>query len=83
MTIYGENEEGYSDVLIAPVLINGLDTVSGKRTVPAGEITLSYEKKDGKIDFVICIPDGLTAEFRFGDTKQNLAVGENRISCAL
>lgn len=42
-----------------------------------------YEKKDSKIDFVVCIPDGLTAEFRFGDTKQNLAVGENRISCTL
>ena len=85
--ILGIREEadkaGYNDILIAPVLIDGLDTVNGKRTVPAGEITISYEKKDGKIDFVVCIPDGLTAEFRVGDTKQNLAVGENRISCAL
>ena len=85
--ILGIREEadkaGYSDILIAPVMIDGLDTVSGKRTVPAGEITVSYEKKNGNVDFVIMIPENLKAEFRFGETQQNLTAGENRISCAL
>ena len=73
----------YSDVLIAPALIDGLDTVSGKRGVPAGEIALSYEKRDGRIELVITIPTGVKATFRFAEVEQVLNVGENRITVAI
>ena len=35
------------------------------------------------MEFVIVIPENLRATFRFGDTEQLLAAGENRICCAL
>ena len=85
--ILGIREEadkaGYSDILIAPVLIEGLDTVSGKRTVPAGEITVSYEKKAGYMDFTVTIPEHLNAVFCFGDKEIILDAGENRITAAI
>ncbi|MBQ7983064.1 MAG: family 78 glycoside hydrolase catalytic domain, partial [Clostridia bacterium] len=84
--ILGIREEadkaGYDDILIAPVLVDGLDTVSGKRCVPAGEISVSYEKKNGYADFVIVIPENLNAVFRFGDKEIILDAGENCITAA-
>jgi len=85
--ILGIREEadkaGYDDILIAPMLVDGLDTVSGKRCVPAGEISVSYEKKNGYVDFVIVIPENLNAVFRFGDKEIILDAGENCITAAI
>ena len=78
-----EGKAGYSDILITPVLIDGLSTVSGKRTVPAGEITVSYEKKNGYVDFVIDIPENLNAVFRFGDQEIMLDAGENSVTVTI
>lgn len=77
------DQAGYQNILIEPVLVDGLDTVSGKRTVPAGEISLSYEKKNGYADFVITIPENLNAVFRFGDKEIILDAGENCITAAI
>ncbi|MBQ7298304.1 MAG: family 78 glycoside hydrolase catalytic domain [Clostridia bacterium] len=75
-----EGKAGYSDIVIAPVLIDGLNTVSGKRCVPAGEVTVSYEKKNGHADFVIDIPENLNAVFRFGEKEILLDAGENSVT---
>ena len=76
-------EAGYTNILIAPVCIDGLNTVCGKRTVPAGEITVQYKKSAESIEFVITVPENLRAMFRFADKEQLLAAGETRISCKL
>ena len=77
------DQAGYDNILIAPAWIDGLDTVSGKRTVPAGEITVHYEKKAGYIDFAVTVPENLNAIFRFGDKEIILDAGENCITAAI
>ena len=70
---------GYNEIIIAPVMVNGLNQVSAKRTVPMGEVTVSYEKTTEAVDFVITIPENLCAEFRYGEKTVKLAAGENRL----
>ena len=78
-----EGKAGYQDVVIAPVMAEGLNRISAKRTVPAGAVTVVYEKKEGMVDFVITIPENLHAVFRFGDRETVLKSGENRFSEAV
>lgn len=74
-----ENTAGYSELVIAPVLVNALEWVHGKRTLPAGDVSVSYEKKNGSADFVILLPEKLSAVFFCGDCRMDLHSGENRI----
>ncbi|MGM9625784.1 MAG: family 78 glycoside hydrolase catalytic domain [Eubacteriales bacterium] len=78
-----DGKAGYQDVIIAPVMAEGLNRISAKRTVPAGTITVAYEKKEGTVDFVITVPENLHAVFRFGDRETVLKQGENRFSEAV
>lgn len=70
---------GYSEIVIAPVLGKTLNRLSGKRVLPQGEVSVSYEKNGGQVDFVITLPDNLPAVFRFGGHELKLHAGENQI----
>ena len=74
-----EGSAGYSEPVIAPVLVDALECVRGKRTLPAGEVSVSYVKKDGFADFVIRLPEKLSADFSCGACRTVLHGGENRI----
>ncbi len=74
---------GYKNLVIAPVLVEEINTLSGKRVLPKGEVSVSYEKADGKVSFTIIIPEGQEAEFIFGETKMPLSAGENKITLDL
>lgn len=71
---------GYTDITIAPVIVNGVNTLSGHRTLPAGKVSLSYEKSEGGISFCISIPEGQKAEFVYGENTYPLSAGENRFT---
>ncbi len=68
----------YRELVIEPVLVEKLSRASGSRVLPAGEISVAYEKKDGGVEFVIVIPEGVTAKFKLGELECPLEVGENR-----
>jgi hypothetical protein len=78
-----EGSSGFDDLIIAPVLVDEINHLSGKRVLPKGEVSVSYEKKDGKASFTITIPNGQNAEFISGETKMPLSPGENKFTLDL
>ena len=42
--------------------VDGLDFASGHITTPKGEVSVSYEKIDGKTRLEVEIPDGIVAQ---------------------
>ena len=78
-----EGVVGYEKIVIRPQLTEKLNQVSGSRAVPAGKVSMSYEKKEQIVDWVITIPDHLEAVFEFGGEKRQLIPGENRFSTVL
>lgn len=68
---------GYRDIVIAPVPVSSLSHVCGKRLLPQGEVSVSWEKIDDKIRFSIQIPDGVHAVLSFGGERLALQAGEN------
>ncbi len=69
--------EGYRAIVVAPVMVDLLERVSGKRTLPKGEVCVSYEKKDGKVVFHVTLPADLPAKFLWKDKEIVLGAGEN------
>ena len=64
---------GYEKVIISPAIVDGLDRASGHITTVRGKISVSYEKKDGKIRFEVFADPSIDAEFRFGEIKEKFA----------
>ena len=73
-----EGTVGYEKVLIRPRLTEKLNQVSGSRMVSAGKVSVSYEKKQSGVEWIIGIPEDLEAVFRLGDEERRLQPGENR-----
>lgn len=72
-----DGKAGYRDIVIAPVPVDSLKRVSGRRGLPQGDVSVSWEKADGKVRFSIQIPDGTQAVLRFGGDNLALHTGEN------
>lgn len=77
------DKAGYGDILIAPVIVDGIDTLEATRTVPAGAVKVAYEKQNGSVAFTVTVPAGVKAEFRLGETQRALDAGENVFTVAL
>lgn len=67
----------YREVEIAPVLVDGLNRISGFRTLPAGKVSVRYEKTDAGVSLMVTLPEGLPAVLNFGGRKYALQSGEN------
>ncbi len=74
---------GYGELVIAPVIARGINRLRAMRTIPAGEVTVAYEKAGETVDFRIVIPSGVSATFRCGDTERALDAGENVFTATL
>lgn len=68
---------GYSEIVIAPVLVNNVNRIEGYRTLKSGKVSVSYDKKDGNITFNIETPENLQADFVFGGKTYKLSQGKN------
>lgn len=66
---------GYKHLEISPVTVDGLNRVSGM----AHGTKVSYVKEDSLVKFEIEIPDGISADFVFGDLRKTLSAGKNLI----
>ena len=70
----------YSEIEIAPVLVDQINSLSGHRTLPAGEVRVAYEKAAEGVAFTITIPENLPAAFVFDGERYALKAGENRFT---
>ncbi len=68
----------YREIEIAPVLVDQLSKLSGWRVLPAGKVSVSYEKTETGVSFVIEVPEHLPAVFVYGGKEYELTAGENR-----
>ena len=71
------NSTGFKDVIIAPVLVKGLEKVSGAITAAAGKIAVGYGIEDGRVEFTLEIGSDIRAEFRFKDKTFPVKPGVN------
>ena len=71
---------GYSEIIISPVAVEGINHIEGYRTLKTGKTCVSYTKSENGIEFEIAIPENQSAEFVFGDVKQTLDTGINKLT---
>ena len=65
---------------IAPHIPENLPFAKGSIVTPKGKITVSWKKNKGKIFFEVTVPEGVAAEFVYGNTRFTLQNGKIRIS---
>lgn len=74
---------GYSEIVISPVLADGINSAEGFRTLKSGRVCVSYKKSEASVEFIINVPENQPAEFVFGNEIQKLSAGENKFSFSL
>ena len=74
---------GQSEILISPACPKGLGKVSGYRTLCGGKLSVEIESDGKSAKAKITVPQGVRAGFAYGETKADLATGENFISFEL
>lgn len=55
---------GYERVLIAPMLVEGINRLSGEIATPKGKIEVAYVKENGKCRYTVRVPAGVAATVR-------------------
>ena len=68
-----ETEGGFENITLKPCFVNGLDFCQGYVDTYLGKITARWERENGKVKYVVNIPEGVNAAF--GENK--LKTGEN------
>ncbi len=72
---------GYSDVLIAPQPIDGVDWVQTSLETPHGRIQVRWDRGlPGEITVRATVPDGVTATIRLGDQTLSRGGGEHVVT---
>lgn len=77
------NAAGYAEIIVSPVLVNGVDCISGSRTFATGRLSVSYTKNPASVEFAITVPENQPAEFVLGKEKRILRAGENKFTVSL
>ncbi len=70
--------DAYSEIIIAPIIVDGINFIDGYRTINTGKVCVTYRKTENSVEFEIIIPENQPAEFVFGDKKQKLRAGINK-----
>ena len=68
---------GFSEIEIRPLRFEKIDYASGKIITEAGEISVSFTRRENDTRFEIIIPDGIKSSFFFGQKKRELVSGNN------
>ena len=71
---------GYTEIEIAPFIPSLLNEASGHRTLPGGEVHVSWKKENNSVNFTISIPDKLPAQFCWNEIITPLHPGTNEIT---
>lgn len=68
---------GYSEIVIAPVLVDNVNCLEGHRMLKSGKVAVAYKKDGNSVEFDIEIPENQPAEFIYGDKAYKLNSGRN------
>ena len=68
---------GYDKIMIRPFVPENLSFAEGYRTLPCGQVSVKWQREEGRICFDIVVPQPAT--FHFGGCEKELGAGENRI----
>ena len=74
---------GYSEIQIAPFIPTALNRAAGHRTLPNGEVHVSWKKSKNTISFEIEIPESQSAEFVYQNNVYPLNPGKNLFEFSL
>ena len=55
---------GYAEVLVAPVVPEGLDSVAAAVETPRGRVAVEWTRTDGAVRLTVEVPEGIPAEVR-------------------
>ena len=69
------NEAGFAKIRIAPHPVKGLPSLRAEYGSVRGKIVSEYRQKDGKIEYVIEIPDGIEAEIALPEEESVAVAG--------
>ncbi len=72
-----ENSNSYSEIEISPLRFEKITKASGEIETKNGVVSVAFERKGGKTEYVIEIPKGVKSTFRFNNTVKTLQVGKN------
>ena len=75
-----DNCAAYREVVIEPVLVEQINRLSGWRILPSGKLSVSYEKTESGVAFVIDVPEDLPAVLVYDGKCCTLNAGENRFT---
>lgn len=70
-----EDSAGYSEVIIEPSVIPGLDAASGHITTPRGKISVAYTTENGVRTYRISLPEGTRAHIAIKGAVPNCVTG--------
>lgn len=69
----------YETIVIEPVLVKQISRLNAWRELPAGRVSVTYEKTAEGAAFSITLPAGLPAVLVYGGKRHELAAGENHL----
>ena len=81
-----EAHPGFSHLTVQPIVPEPLDSLSVSCLLPKGKVSVRWEKRNGKKDFVLTVtaPDGLPCRVILPDGSENrFAGGEKTFTCRL
>ena len=70
---------GYDKLVIAPKVPQMLEKVNGIMRIPLGEVSVTFEQRDGRCAWYIVIPEKANAIFRYGKVELKLKEGKHHI----
>lgn len=71
------NDANY--ILISPTFVNSLSFAEGSYNAPAGKVSVRWERKNGKIELKVTVPDGVNGKIKLRHGAK-FANGENEIN---
>ena len=65
-----KSSAGFTDVVISPCFVNGLDRASGKIGTVNGDISVSFVKNNGKVAVTVSAASAIRAKFVYGNIER-------------
>jgi alpha-L-rhamnosidase len=78
-----ENSTGFQNIIIEPVLAEGLDFANGHVITKSGKISVAWQKQKNVVLFTVEIPSNTQAKFTYKGKELALETGTNSFSLDL
>lgn len=74
-----EGGAGYTELVIAPTLVDAIDRLQGERMTPNGVVRVGYERGEGHVSFRLTVPHDTKTTFMYNGKSYELTEGEHRL----